>query len=164
MHTIKSQWIYQVPFEFPSKQVIDNTKLGRHYALSQEHLPHIITSIERKLGNPISGNPTLHMVVYVPPCDNGPLHIYDSKGERSDFRTGVDSFLSPKWGGIVIANAPDAVCRRAIDHPDERVEFTLKSESVMQVMLYLLRKLVDIQNEVGFGFSFRFYRICILRL
>lgn len=148
--TIKSQWIYQVPFEFPSKQVVDPaSSLGRHYALHQEHLPQIITSIERKLGNPISDHPTLHMVVYVPPCDNGPLHIYNAQGRRSDDGTGVDSFLSPKWGGIVIANPPDAVCRKAIDEPGEQVEFTLKSESLMQVMLYLLRKLVDIQNEVN---------------
>lgn len=84
--------------------------------------------------------------MYVPPCENGPLHIYNSLDQRSDVNN-VDSFLSPKWGGIVIANPPENVCRQAMD-TQERVEFTLKSEGVMQVMLYLLRRLVDIQNDV----------------
>lgn len=115
--------------------------------MSQEHLPHIITSIERKLGNPISDNPCLHLVVYVPPCENGPLHIYDNKGNRASTNN-VDSFISPKWGGIVIANPTEDICIEASQQTQSKVDVNLKSEQIMQVMLYLLRKLVDIQNEV----------------
>lgn len=128
-------------------QVPDNSSLGRHYALDQQHLPHIITSIESKLGNPTTDNAILHLIVYVPPCSAAPLHIYDTKRRRSSL-TGVDSFLSPKWGGIVVANPDDIVCEEAL-RTQSKVDVHVHSGRTMQVMLYLLRKLVDVQNEVS---------------
>lgn len=127
-------------------KVPDNSTLGRHYALDQQHLPHIITSIESKLGNPTTDNAILHLIVYVPPCAAAPLHIYDGHRQRSSLN-GVDSFLSPKWGGIVVANPDEAVCEEAL-RTQSKVDVHVHSGRTMQVMLYLLRKLVDVQNEV----------------
>lgn len=124
----------------------DNSTLGRHYALDQKHLPHIITSIESKLGNPTTDNAILHLIVYVPPCSGAPLHIYDAQRKRSSL-FGVDSFLSPKWGGIVVANPDESVCAEALS-THSKVDVRVHSGKTMQVMLYLLRKLVDVQNEV----------------
>lgn len=134
--------LYQMHFKVP-----DNSTLGRHYALDQQHLPHIITSIESKLGNPTTDNAILHLIVYVPPCSGAPLHIYDAQRRRSSL-TGVDSFLSPKWGGIVVANPDESVCEEAL-RTRSKVDVHVHSGRTMQVMLYLLRKLVDVQNEVS---------------
>lgn len=87
--TIKTQWIYQVGLEgvgVQAKQVPDDSKTGRHYALAEDSLPHIITSLEKKLGTQITDNPCIHLVVYVPPCAQAPLKIY-RKWSRPDSQT-----------------------------------------------------------------------------
>lgn len=56
--------------------------MGRHFSLYEENLPHIITSVEKKLGNDISSSPCIHLIVYIPPCHNAPLHVYNKNGKR----------------------------------------------------------------------------------
>ncbi|KAJ9591063.1 hypothetical protein L9F63_027730, partial [Diploptera punctata] len=67
---------------------------------AEDILPQIITPLEKKLASHVSKNPCLNFVVYVPPCNAAPLHIYRRQGIR--VKGGVDAFLSPRWGGIVI--------------------------------------------------------------
>lgn len=142
---MKSQWKYQVPFEFVKKQ---DKKTDNIFALHEEHLPNIITSIEGKLGTSISDNPIIHLVVYVPPCDSSPLHIYNAKGERATPNNTVDSYWSPKWGGIIIANPKRSECAKWMDS-QEKAEIYINSHQVMHVALFLLRRILDIHVEVS---------------
>lgn len=136
-----------MPFEFTNKQVDDANQTGHYFVLSETELPHIITSIESKLSNSISDSPTIHLVVYVPPCSNSPLHIYNANNGRASVH-GIDAFISPKWGGIVIANPTKAECARYMD-TQEVADITVNSEHVMRTLLFLLRKIVDIHVDVS---------------
>lgn len=100
------------------------------------------------MGISISDNPTIHLVVYVPPCPKSPLHIYTSAGKRAS-ENNIDSFISPKWGGIVIANPTKAECERFMEN-QERADVTVNSDNVMHILLYLLRKIVDIHVDVSY--------------
>lgn len=154
---IKSQWLYQVKLDHPQRVVIAaaerNQSQRGHYALDQQHLPHIITALEGKLGQSISDHPCLHLVVYAPPCASAPLHVYNALGVRAasaDGQPAVDSFLSPKWGAIVIANPTAAVCGSAgadDDMQQHPVDVHLPTAHVMQTLLYLTRRLIDIGSE-----------------
>lgn len=126
----------------------DNSKLGRHYVLPEEYLPHIITSVEKKIGNEISNNPCIHIVVYIPSCQNGPLHIYKKNGERAS-QNNVDSFISEKWGGIVIVNPSEANCLEYME-TQQPIEINVNSNYVMKIILYHLRKIFDIENNVSY--------------
>lgn len=66
-------------------------------------------------------------------------------GQRS--KNNIDSFISSKWGGIIVYNPPENLCFEQMTS-DNPVEFSVNSNDVMQIMLYLLRKLMDIQNNV----------------
>lgn len=119
-----------------------------HFALSEDHLPNIITSIEGKLGASITDNLTIHLVVYIPPCDSSPLHIYNINGERASLKNNVDSFLSPKWGGIIIANPKRSECKKWTES-QEKAEIYVNSHHVMHIALFLLRRIIDIHVEVS---------------
>jgi phosphatidylinositol glycan class S len=142
--TLKSQWKYQVELKYGSQQIQDGTKMGRHFAMDQESLPHIITSIERKLGTDVANKPCLHLVVYAPPCRQAPVYIY-KEGKRVSNHS-FDSFISAKWGGIVIANPSDAVCAAAED--GQKQEIHIHSHEVMDFVLYELRKIFELEIEV----------------
>uniref|UniRef100_A0A2M4BID8 Putative gpi transamidase complex n=1 Tax=Anopheles marajoara TaxID=58244 RepID=A0A2M4BID8_9DIPT len=148
--TIKTQWIYQVGIDgigTHPKQVQDESKLGRHYALGEDSLPHIITSLEKKLGTQITDNPCIHFVVYVPPCSQAPLKIYRKDGQRATPQSGnVEAFTSAKWGGIVFASPSEATCLRYME--DESFsEVYLHAQDIMPVLLYQLRKIFDLENN-----------------
>lgn len=55
--TVKSQWLYLMSLDITPKQIADTSPLGRHYALSEDILPQLITPLEKKLG---SYNRTVH--------------------------------------------------------------------------------------------------------
>lgn len=74
--TLKSQWKYQLELKYESKQIRDETKMGRHFAMEKDSLPQIITSIERKLGTDVANKPCIHLVVYAPPCSMAPVYVY----------------------------------------------------------------------------------------
>lgn len=136
----------KIQISFP--QIKDNGILGRHYSLPEESLPHIITSVEKKLGNPITDNPCIHLVVYIPPCETSPLHIYNKHRQRRSTND-VESFISVNWGGIVIQNPDAEICSKYLEMPGERVNIEIRSEHVMQVIIQLLRKIIDIEVNVS---------------
>lgn len=142
--TLKSQWKYQVEIKYGSQQIKDGTKMGRHYAMDQDSLPHIITSIERKLGTDVANKPCIHLVVYAPPCKMGPVYIYKHGQRVSNYS--FDSFISAKWGGIVIANPPDAVCAGFTGEGPQDIK--IRSHEVMDFVLYELRKIFELEVEV----------------
>ncbi|XP_037948214.1 GPI transamidase component PIG-S-like isoform X1 [Teleopsis dalmanni] len=143
--TLKSQWKYQLAFEAELKQKRDTTKLGRHYALSETSLPHIITSIEKNLGVGITDKSPINLVVYIPPCSIAPIHIYNRHGNIAT-KHNVDSFISQKWGGIIIANPPEETCL-AYNENQQPVQFYVNTNDIMQIMLHQLHKLLDISIE-----------------
>jgi GPI-anchor transamidase subunit S len=143
--TLKSQWKYQVELKYSSQQIKDDTKMGRHFAMEHESLPHIITSIERKLGTDVANKPCIHLVVYAPPCKMAPVYIY-KEGQRVS-NLSFDSFISAKWGGIVIANPSDAVCSSA-NEENEVQQVKIHSHEVMDFVLYELRKIFELEIEV----------------
>jgi len=105
-YTVRTQWKYRVSIEADLKQVRDQSKLGRHYALQESALPHLLTSIAQNLSASITDKPVINLVVYIPPCNTAPLHIYNNANEMLT-RNGVDAFISPPWGGFIIANPPE---------------------------------------------------------
>lgn len=147
--TLKSQWKYQVELKYGSQQMKDETKMGRHFALEHESLPHIITSIERKLGTDVANKPCIHLVVYAPPCQMAPVYIYRDGQRVSNFS--FDSFISAKWGGIVIANPSDAVCASASDEVPQVINIV--SHEVMDFVLFELRKIFELELEVPIASS-----------
>ncbi|XP_005175676.2 GPI transamidase component PIG-S isoform X2 [Musca domestica] len=146
-YTLTTQWKYQLPFEADLRQVRDNTILNRHYALSETSLPHIITAIEKNLGSGITDKTPLNLVVYITPCDIAPVYIYNTKNQRVS-KDNINGFISPKWGGIIIANPSLEICREYNDNPSKKVEFFVQTNDVMQIMLHQLQKLLDISVEV----------------
>lgn len=79
----------------------------------------------------------------MPPCDASPLHIYNKKGVRASGNEHVDSFLSSKWGGIVIANPSRDECSAWMTS-QQKAEIHVNSHHVMHVALFLLRQIVDL--------------------
>lgn len=145
--TVKSQWKYQVQLKYGTKQIPDNSRVGRHFAMEHDSLPQMITSIERKLGTDVANKPCVHLVVYTPPCIAAPVYIYKD-GRRAANLT-FDSFISAKWGGIVIANPSDNVCSAALsDESREPKDIYLHSHEIMDFVLYELRKIFELEVEV----------------
>ncbi|XP_059610001.1 GPI transamidase component PIG-S-like isoform X1 [Phlebotomus argentipes] len=144
--TLKTQWKYQVPFQYSSKQIHDNSTLKRHFALDEDSLPHIVTAVEKNIGHEISNNPCFQLVVYVPPCSKAPVYIYNKKRERATLNN-IDAFLSPKWGGIVIANPAERVCVKYMED-QQKVDVVINSNEISLTLLYLLRKLTDIDVDI----------------
>ncbi|XP_030559538.1 GPI transamidase component PIG-S-like isoform X2 [Drosophila novamexicana] len=145
-YTVRTQWKYRVAIEAEVKQVRDQSKLGRHYALQESALPHLLTSIAQNLSASITDKPVINLVVYIAPCSTAPLHIYNSKNEMLT-RDGVDAFISPPWGGFIIANPPERVCLAHVNN-EPPLAFYVNTNDNMQVMLDQLHKLLDISNEV----------------
>lgn len=144
---LKSQWKYQVNLKYDSKQIKDGTKMGRHFAMNQEVLPHMITSIERKLGTDVANRPCIHLVVYAPPCSMAPVYIYKDSQRVSNHT--FDSFISAKWGGILIANPSDTKCASFQEiESSEPHEIHISSHEVMDFVLYELRKIFELEVEI----------------
>ncbi|KDR07999.1 GPI transamidase component PIG-S isoform X2 [Zootermopsis nevadensis] len=145
-YTVKSQWLYFVTLNVQPKLVIDTSGFGhQHYALAEDLLPQIITPLEKKLASRVSRNPCLNFVVYIPPCEAAPLHIYTRQGVR--VKGGVDAFLSPRWGGIVIHNPSHMVCHNS--SVPEPKEYSPDTVAIMGVFLAQLRLLMGIPELEG---------------
>lgn len=143
---MRTQWKYRVSIEAEVKQVRDQSKLGRHYALQESALPHLLTSIAQNLSASITDKPVINLVVYIPPCNTAPLHIYNNANEMLT-RNGVDAFISPPWGGFIIANPPEHVCMAHQNNEPPKAYYVNTNDN-MQVMLDQLHKLLDISSEV----------------
>ncbi|XP_012251925.2 GPI transamidase component PIG-S isoform X1 [Athalia rosae] len=142
--SLKSQWLYLMPLEMTPKQIPDSTILGRHYALPEDVLQQIITPLEKKLASQISLNPCINLVMYTPPCDQAPLHIYTRTGHRSRPASNIEAFLSPRWGGVVIANPPVETCKEMEDQG--KVTFIPDAAGIMGFFIFHLRLLLGIPD------------------
>lgn len=143
--TLKSQRKYQLELKYGTKAIEDDSKIGRHFPMNHDTLPQIITSIERKLGTDVANKPCIHLVIYVPPCKLSPVYIYKS-GQRVSNHS-FDSFISAKWGGIVIANPSEKVCV-AVDDDVNVKDIHLDSHEIMDFVLYQLRKIFELEVDI----------------
>ncbi|XP_051175486.1 GPI transamidase component PIG-S [Leptopilina boulardi] len=137
---IKSQWLYLVPLNVKPKEVYDSSILGRHFALSEDILPQLITPLEKKLASQVSLHPCINLVAYVVPCEEGPLHIYSRNGHRAQ-TVNIEAFHSPRWGGVVIINPPVDACIST-----KPVEITPNDATVIGVFFAQLRLLLGIPD------------------
>lgn len=173
--SVKSQWLYLLPLNVAPKQVPDSSPLGRHYALSEEILPQVVTPLEKKLGkslgneqnviliqefqawdnqttflylsaSQVSLHPCINLVIYVVPCENAPLHIYSKSGHKSSTANNVEAFISPRWGGVVIANPSIEQCIKETE--DSPIDFVPEEATVMGVFISQLRLLLGVHELV----------------
>ncbi|XP_071448081.1 GPI transamidase component PIG-S [Hetaerina americana] len=105
---VKSQVLYFVNLGVRPKAVDSGGPIGfgKHYFISEDFLPHIITPLEKKIASQVARNPTLNLVLYVPPCEESPLFIYS---KRTAAPIPNNAFISPQWGGIQIVD-PSPFC------------------------------------------------------
>nr|XP_045616240.1 GPI transamidase component PIG-S-like [Procambarus clarkii]XP_045616241.1 GPI transamidase component PIG-S-like [Procambarus clarkii]XP_045616242.1 GPI transamidase component PIG-S-like [Procambarus clarkii]XP_045616243.1 GPI transamidase component PIG-S-like [Procambarus clarkii] len=108
-----------------------------HYALPQEQLPLTINAIEAKLGSFVWTRPSLHFVIYIPREKQRPLHIHTSDGQPLE----TNSFLVPRWGGVMIHNIPPAEANASFPH-----HVTLDSHWIMSTVLTHLHRLLPIPS------------------
>ncbi|XP_015437531.1 PREDICTED: GPI transamidase component PIG-S [Dufourea novaeangliae] len=146
--SVKSQWLYFLPLEVHPKRVPDSSPLSRHFALSEDVLPQLITPLEKKLASQVSLHPTINFVVYAVPCDTAPLHIYTRTGHRSKTNANVEAFLSPRWGGVVLINPPLESCMAS--KPNETVTVAPAEATIVGTLLAQLKLLLGIPEPKVF--------------
>ncbi|XP_012270747.1 GPI transamidase component PIG-S isoform X2 [Orussus abietinus] len=142
--SVKSQWLYLVQLGVIPKEVPDSSPLGRHYALTENVLPLVITPLEKKLASQVSLHPCINLVMYMVPCEEAPLYIYTRKGQRSMMGSNAEAFLSPRWGGVVIANPLSTACEGK--EGNKIVSVNPDESSIMGVFHVQLRLLLGLQD------------------
>ncbi|KAL7292402.1 hypothetical protein TKK_0013994 [Trichogramma kaykai] len=140
--SVKSQWLYLLPLGVKPKQLADSSKWGKHYALPEDVLPQIITPLEKKLASQVSLHPTINLVMYIVPCSEAPLYIYDQNGQRQD--VGSRAFHSPRWGGIVLVNPSYEFCTKT---KTDKV-FTPDELFVTGIFLQHLKLLIGVTDKM----------------
>ncbi|XP_052751824.1 GPI transamidase component PIG-S isoform X2 [Galleria mellonella] len=136
--TLKSQWLYLLDFDFQAKEVKDTSEWGRHFAVRQERLQLMLTRLEERAAPQVSSRPTVNLALYLLPCHQAPLLIYDNNDKP--IKSPVQAFMSPKWGGVVMYSPSAADCRAAepTSSPDVRL--------IMGTFLAQLRTLLGIAD------------------
>lgn len=100
------------------------------------------------LASQVSLHPCINLVIYVVPCENAPLHIYSKSGHKSSTANNVEAFISPRWGGVVIANPSIEQCIKETE--DTPIEFVPEEATVMGVFVSQLRLLLGVHELVRF--------------
>jgi len=126
--TVKSQILYLTHLDIPA------TKVGSDpVVVDLEDLGLAINSVESILASQSSKNPSLNLLVYLPPIDTSPLTIPRSK---------TNSFLIPRWGGVHIYNF--------IQEDSENVKFPMKldvdMEKVVGIWMGQIRSLLGVEE------------------
>ncbi|CAL1533662.1 unnamed protein product [Lymnaea stagnalis] len=110
------------------------------YYYSEQDLPHVINPLESKLGSHASNNPGLNYVVGVPLKSRSPLYILNNKGERVP----SNSFISPRWGGILIYNIEGEGAN--VSTP-QTGPISLDMHKIMEVFVTQTRLLLNIHHQ-----------------
>lgn len=93
--SFKSQFLHYVHVPIQPRRSTDQP--GSFY--TADNLPHLVNAFEHYLSSGASVNPTLHLIVYVPPEEHHPLRLREVR------KVGLpDAFLSPRWGGVQVYN------------------------------------------------------------
>ncbi|XP_046385879.1 GPI transamidase component PIG-S [Ischnura elegans] len=138
---VKSQVLYFVNLGVRPKLVETGGPMGfgKHYFIYEDFLPHIITPLEKKIASQVARNPTLNLVLYVPPCEDAPLYIYS---KRTAAPIPNNAFISPQWGGIQITD-PSPFCIKTEKESAEN-EATVDSGSKVNISMPLLKNTVAV--------------------
>ncbi|KAG0712936.1 GPI transamidase component PIG-S [Chionoecetes opilio] len=131
--TVRSQVLYMTGLSVSPQW----SKAHQHYALPENQLPLTINAIEAKLGSFVWTRPSLHFVVYIPREKQLPLHIHAADGSPLP----SNSFLVPRWGGVMIHNVPLPPPNATLPHP-----VTLDSHWIMSTVLTHLHRLLPIPS------------------
>ncbi|XP_035824543.1 GPI transamidase component PIG-S isoform X2 [Aplysia californica] len=110
------------------------------YFFQEQDLPHIINPLESKLGSHASNNPGMNFIVYIPTVNKRPLFIHDNKGVPVP----SNSFLSPRWGGVMIYNSESSGVNSS--QPDSNVNVDM--HKVMEVFISQMRLLLNINAQL----------------
>jgi len=133
--SVRSQVLYMSGLKVAPKW----SSIYHHYALPHEQLPLTINDIEAKLGSYVSTRPALHFIIYVPRENQSPLHIHTA----SDKPLSTNSFLVPRWGGVLIHN-----CGKPSANASLPQRVALDSHWIMNVVLSHLHKLLPIPSLI----------------
>ncbi|XP_053617494.1 GPI transamidase component PIG-S isoform X2 [Plodia interpunctella] len=136
--TLSSQWLYLLDFDFQANEVKDSSAWGRHFAVRQERLQQLLTRLEARAAAPASAARALNLALYAVPCPRAPLAVYDDQGNR--IPTPVQAFISPKWGGVYLANPEAPNC-------EGEAEWKPTVRLVMGTFITQLRKLLGITDK-----------------
>ncbi|XP_063882691.1 GPI transamidase component PIG-S-like [Scylla paramamosain] len=131
--TVRSQVLYMTGLSVSPQW----SEAHKHYALPENQLPLTINAIEAKLGSFVWTRPSLHFVVYIPREKQLPLHIHAADGSPLP----SNSFLVPRWGGVMIHNVPTAAPNVSLPRP-----VTLDSHWIMSTVLTHLHRLLPIPS------------------
>lgn len=71
-------------------------------------------------------------------------------GTRAKSKSGVDAFLSPRWGGVVISNPSVSICENALIQDNTHVTFKPDTSLIMGTFLHQLRLLLGIMDNVRY--------------
>lgn len=129
--TVRSQVLYMTGLNVSPQW----SAAHQHYALPQDQLPLTINAIEAKLGSFVWTRPSLHFVIYIPREKQLPLHIHNVDGTPLQ----TNSFLVPRWGGVMIHNVPPNEANSSLAH-----HVTLDSHWIMSTVLTHLHRLLPI--------------------
>lgn len=127
--TVKSQVLYLTPLDIPAAQ-----EGSGPLQLTPEQLGLAVNSVETLLASQASAAPALNLLVYLPPLERAPLTLQGSE---------TDSFLIPRWGGVLLYNYMG----------EEQVKFPLHLDLDMAritgVWIGQLRHLLGVQEVSG---------------
>ncbi|CAO3663120.1 unnamed protein product [Rhizopus microsporus] len=116
-----------------------------YYYFEPQHLPHFVNSAEWNLASTVTSSPNINFILYIPSQEEAPLRIHDTKGQPLL----TNSFLIPRWGGIVIKNPP----RSAVDNYKlTRTDL----QPIMKTFLSQLRGLIGVKDLDVLGKSISF--------
>ncbi|CEI98339.1 hypothetical protein RMCBS344292_12448 [Rhizopus microsporus] len=116
-----------------------------YYYFEPQHLPHFVNSAEWNLASTVTSSPNINFILYIPSQEEAPLRIHDTKGQLLL----TNSFLIPRWGGIVIKNPP----RSAVDNYKlTRTDL----QPIMKTFLSQLRGLIGVKDLDVLGKSISF--------
>nr|XP_018914493.1 PREDICTED: GPI transamidase component PIG-S [Bemisia tabaci] len=130
---LKSQWLHFIDLEQIAKK--NRNDPGPSHVLSDKHLPHLISPLEKKLGSGVAKHPCIHFVLYATPCQSNQLYF-----ESPDGSIGA-AMLSARWGGIQLLQDKGNVGNCNSTEP-----YVPNDNQVMSDALLLLRMLLGLQN------------------
>ncbi|XP_013145055.1 PREDICTED: GPI transamidase component PIG-S isoform X2 [Papilio polytes] len=146
--TLKSQWLYLLNFDFQATEVKEEGEWGRQLAVREERLHLLLTALEGRAATHVSDLPTLNLALYVLPCAQAPLVIYDSDNKKVS--SPVQAFMSPKWGGVVFGNPSPAACATApADASAPAPSWAPPLPLVMGTFIAQLRELLGITDKAS---------------
>lgn len=131
--TVRSQVLYMTGLSVSPQW----SRTHKHYALPENQLPLTINAIEAKLGSFVWTRPSLHFVIYIPREKQLPLHIHTADGSPLP----SNSFLVPRWGGVMIHNVPATEPNTTLPRP-----LALDSHWIMSTVLTHLHRLLPIPS------------------